>query len=213
VGDVFKKTFGFLFQKPILLWGLSVLFTLMSALAVLFGFFPLIWLPIILVLQLGMANIFLCGYRGQVINAKQLFEGFSSKFFRNAGGMGWRSLWLLIWGLIPFAGAIIAIVKFYSYRFVPYIMLTNPDIHATDALKKSMAQTKGYKGKMFLTDLVVYGSIVVATIIFIFILMIPFIGVVLFAIYIIVLVALLPLVAGTLEAVYYDKISKENPIE
>jgi len=185
----------------------------MTTLAVMFTIFPLIWLPIVLVLQLGMANIFLCGYRGMTINSKQLFEGFSGKFFRNAGGMGWRSLWLLIWALIPIAGVIICIVKFYSYRFVPYIMLTNPDIHATDALKKSMAQTNGYKGKMFLTDLAIYAAIVVATVIFYFIMMIPVIGPVLFVIYAIVLVALLPLVAGTLEAVYYDKISKENPIE
>jgi len=181
----------------------------MTALAVMFGIFPLIWLPIILVLQLGMANIFLSGYRGLPIDAKQLFEGFSGKFFRNAGGMGWRSLWLLIWGFVPIVG----IIKFYSYRFVPYIMLTHPDIHATDALKMSMAQTKGYKGKMFLTDLVIYAAIFVASLIFFFIRLIPFIGIVLFALYIIVLIALLPLIVGTVEAVYYDKISKENPIE
>jgi len=185
----------------------------MTSLAALFGILPLIWLPIILVLQLGMANIFLCGYRGLPINAKQLFEGFSGKFFRNAGGMGWRGLWLLIWFLVPIAGPFIAVVKFYSYRFVPYIMLTNPDIHATDALKMSMAQTKGYKGKMFLTDLVIIAAVFVATLIFFFIRMIPFIGIVLLAIYMAVLIAFLPLIEGTLEAVYYDKISKENPVE
>jgi len=186
----------------------------MGLLAVVFGVFPLIWLPIVLVLELGMANIFLSGYRGNPISSTQLFEGFTNnKFMRNAGGMGWRTLWLLIWGLIPVAGAFIAIVKFYSYRFVPYIMLTQPDIQATEALKKSMIQTNGYKGKMFLADLLVMLAVIITTLIFVFIMRIPYIGIVLFVIYYILLVALLPLIIGTLEAVYYDKISKDNPID
>jgi len=185
----------------------------MSFLAVIFGVFPLIWLPITLVLQLGMANIFLSGYRGKAISSTQLFEGFSKNFFRNAGGMGWRSLWLLIWALIPLAGVVLAVIKYYSYRFVPYIMLSEPDLPATEVLKKSISQTNGYKGKMFLADLIVGAAIVVTTIIFYFIMLIPVIGIVLFAIYYIILIALLPLVLGTLEAVYYDKISAENPLD
>ena len=212
LADVYTKSFGFLSKKPILLWGLSLLFTLMTTLAMVFGVFPIIWLPIVLVLELGMVNVFLCGYRGRDISAMQLFEGFGSKFFRNAGGMGWRVLWLLIWGLIPIVGIIMAIVKFYSYRFVPYIMLAEPDITATEALKKSMIQTDGYKGKMFLADFLIGLAVAILTIIFFFVLRIPFIGFVLTAIYYIILVALLPLVIGTLEAVYYDKISKEKPV-
>ena len=159
-----------------------------------------------------MANIFLRGYRGQEISSTLMFEGFSKKFGRNAGGMGWRILWLLIWALIPIAGIIIAYVKFYSYRFVPYIMLTEPDIQATEALKKSMVQTNGYKGKMFVADLLICLGVIAATVIFYFITMIPLIGWVLFGIYYILLIALLPLLMGTLEAVYYDKVSQENPL-
>jgi len=185
----------------------------MTSLAVMFGIVPIVWLPIVLVLELGMANIFLCGYRGMKISSTQLFEGFSTKFTRNAGGMGWRSLWLLIWGMIPVAGIFICIVKFYSYRFVPYIMLADPEIQATDALKKSIIQTKGYKGKMFLADLLIGVSVVVLTVIFFFILRIPYLGIFLTAIYVILLIVLLPLLMGTLEAVYYDKVSKENPVQ
>jgi len=212
LGEVYSNAFGFLFKKPIHLWGLSVLCSLLTILAVLFGFLPIIWLPVVLVLELGMANIFLRGYRGHTISSALLFEGFSKKFARNAGGMGWRMLWLLIWALIPIAGIVIAVVKFYSYRFVPYIMLTEPDIQATEALKKSIAQTKGYKGKMFLADFLIGLAVGVATGIFALIALIPFIGIVLFVIYYILLVALLPLLIGILEAIYYDKISKENPI-
>jgi len=200
-----------------LLWGLSILCAIMIALAVLFGILPLIWVPIVLVLQLGMVNIFLCGYRGQEISAMQLFEGFGNgKFIRNAGGMGWRSLWLLIWLLVPVAGPILFYVKFYSYRFVPYIMLSEPDIHATEALKKSIAQTNGYKGKMFLVDLVVGAAIVVSMLVLILLAQIPFIGILFYliaALLYIAIMALLPLFLGILEAVYYEKISKENPVD
>jgi len=195
-----------------------MLFTLLTLLAMLLGVVPLIWLPIVLVLELGMANIFLSGYRGKEISSKQLFEGFNKSFFRNAGGMGWRALWLLMWALIPIAGFFIAIVKYYSYRFVPYIMLENPEMSATEALKKSMDQTNGYKGKMFLADLIIAGAVTVLTVIFTLVMMIPIpivriVGTVLFVIYYLVLIALLPLIVGTLEAVYYDKVSTENPLK
>jgi len=178
-----------------------------------FGVIPLIWLPVLLVLELGMANIFLSGYRGKEISSAQLFEGFSNKFARNAGGMAWKSLWVLIWFLIPFAGIVLAIIKYYSYRFVPYIMLENPEITATEALKKSMRQTQGYKGKMFLADFLIILAIFVLSIIFALIAMIPFIGMFFFAIFTLVLAAFAPLVIGTLGAVYYDKITRENPVD
>ena len=210
LSDVYSKSFGFLFKKPILLWGLSLLCTLMTFLAIVFGVMPIVWLPIVLVLELGMANIFLRGYRGQEISSTQLFEGFNKKFFRNAGGMGWKSLWVLIWALIPIAGIFIAISKFYSYRFVPYIMLSEPDISATEALKKSIAQTKGHRGKMFVADLLIILAFLVLTAIIFFAMRIPFLGTALFVIYYLFSIAFLPLIAGTLSAVYYDKITKEN---
>jgi len=184
----------------------------MTFLAIIFGVFPLVWLPIVLVLQLGMINIFRSGYRGMQISAAQLFEGFNNgKFMRNAGGMGWKSLWLLIWGLVPIVG----IIKYYSYRFVPYIMLAEPDISATDALKKSIAQTNGFKGKMFLTDFIIGAAIFVVAFVFGLLTMIPLVGPVFGVIgvlcYIVVMI-FLPLFFGILEAVYYEKISKENPL-
>jgi len=216
VGDVFSKSFGFLFKKPVLLWGLSLLCSLMAGLAIIFGIVPLVWLPVLFVLQVGMANIFLCGYRGQEISSNQLFEGFGKgKFVRNAAGMGWRYLWTLIWGLVPIMGY----VKFYAYRFVPYIMITNPDISANEALRKSMRQTNGYKGKMFLTDLIIYAALagvvlVFALLIYLFSQLHYIIGGLFILIGVLVYIAvtmLLPLFLGTIEAVYYDKISKKNP--
>ncbi|MCL2170169.1 MAG: zinc-ribbon domain-containing protein [Defluviitaleaceae bacterium] len=213
VSDVFSKAFGFLFNKPLLLWGLSLLGSLLALLAIVFSVLPIIWFPILLVLQLGLVNIFLCGYRGQNINSNQLFEGFKKgKFLRNAGGMGWMSLWVCIWAMIPFVGIVISIIKYYSYRFVPYILLSDPDISATDALKKSMVQTSGYRGKMFLVDIIVWGVYIILTIIFSLIMRIPYIGPILFWLYSIAAIALMPLLVGIIEAVVYDKVSKERPM-
>ena len=174
-------------------------------------FVPIVYVAVALVLELGMASIYLNGYRGKDVSATQLFEGFSKKFFRNAGGMGWRTLWIIIWAMIPIAGIVMAYIKSYAYRFVPYIMLSEPDITATEALKKSMAQTNGYKGKMFLADLLIILGVIVLSIIFGLISMIPYLGMLLLALYMIVLVALLPLLMGILSAAYYDKIITDNP--
>jgi len=188
----------------------------MTLLAMLFGIFPLIWLPIVLVLQLGMINIFLSAYRGMQVSSTQLFEGFrDGKFLRNAGGMGWKYLWLLIWLLVPIAGPILFYIKFYAYRFVPYIMLAEPDILATEALKKSIAQTDGYKGKMFLTEFIIGAAIFAVALVFGLLMLIPYIKYLFMLIggliYIVVM-ALAPLFMGILDAVFYDKISKEKPL-
>jgi uncharacterized membrane protein len=246
IGEVYSRSFQYLFKKPILLWGLSLMYSLLTVLAVTVGFMtPFLWIPVVLVLQLGMASIYLNGLRGNAVNSKQLFDGFNKKFFRNAGGMGWMTLWTVIWTLPIFLGILIiavgaatgaisgssatiaitvilgvliilaslvfAVIKSYAYRFVPYIMLNEPDIHATDALKKSMRLTKGYKGKMFGADIIISAGLTVASIVFYFIGMIPVLGVILNIIYYLLVVAVLPLIMGILAAAYYDKVVTDNP--
>jgi len=212
VGDILSKSFLFLLKKPFQLWGLSLLYGIISMLAsLLSGGLPIVGIAINLVLALGMTSIFLNGYRGNQVSSTQLFEGFNKKFFRNAGGMAWRSLWIFIWGLVPFVGFICAIVKSYSYRFVPYIMLNEPDIIATEALKKSMVQTNGYKGKMFLTDLLIGVAIFVVTLVLLILCLIPivrgFFATILF-LFILVAVLFLPLLKGIISAAFYEEITK-----
>ena len=214
VAEIFAKTFSFLSRKPFLLWGLSLLFMLLSYLAIAFSaFIPIIFLPIIFVLTLGMASIFLNGYRGQEVSSADLFSGFNAKFVRNAGGMGWMYLWILIWALIPIAGIVFAIIKVYSYRFVPYILITDPDIKATDALKKSMQQTKGFRLKMFGADLAVYGCLFGAFLILHLLSLIPYLGylfAVILVLFWIVSIAVLPLILGIMHAAFYDEITKQE---
>jgi uncharacterized membrane protein len=213
IAEVYSRSFQFLFKKPVLLWGLSLMYTLLTTLAVMVGFMtPFLWVPVTLVLQLGMASIYLNGLRGNAISSKQMFDGFNKKFFRNAGGMGWKSLWTFIWFMIPIAGWFVFYpMKFYAYRFVPYIMLGEPDIHATDALKKSMRLTKGYKGMMFLADLIIAAGFILLSVIFGQLARLGGFGVFLVFLYTLAVIALLPLLLGTLGAAYYDKVVTDNP--
>ncbi len=150
----YKKALEVLTKKPFTLWGLSLMSGLLTIIAnLVLGVIPALAVAVVYLLTCGMAKIYLDGLEEKSVCSDQLFAAFNKNCFRIAGAMAWRTLWVIIWALIPIAGPIIAIVKSYSYRFVPYILVTNPDIKATEALKLSMKLTNGKKGQMFLADL------------------------------------------------------------
>lgn len=207
IGVVYSRSFGMLSKKPILLWGLSLMSTLLTTLASIFGVLPIISLPIKFALEVGMASVYLDAVRGKKVNSDQLFSGFKT-FFRVAGGMGWMYLWILIWGLVPIAGIVLAVIKMYSYRFVPYILINDPEISATEALRVSMRMTNGFKGRMFGADVLIGAIVAVALIIFGLLAGLGAFFVFLLLILILVVIAVLPLVQGTISATFYDEIEK-----
>jgi hypothetical protein len=206
--DLIQKALVVLKQKPIRLWGVSLLCQLLVALAAVFGMLPIISIPIGLVLNAGMAAVYLAGYRGQEVNADSLFAGFK-RFFQVAGGMGWMALWILIWGLIPIVGPVFAVIKMYSYRFVPYIVIQNPDISATEALRLSMQKAEGFKGRMFLADFIVCLCCAGALLVLGGLSLIPYVGVVFMVISVLVSIFLslvVPLLTGLIGAACYEEI-------
>ena len=212
IGEIFSKVFSVLGKKPFLLWGLSLLYVLLCSLAVVLGFLPIISIPLILVLNVGMTAVFLDGYRGKSIGSEQLFVGFKN-FKHFCGGMAWAALWVFIWGLIPIVGIVFAVIKAYSYRFIPYILLSDVEISPADAMRKSIEQTKGYRGRMFGADILITGGILVATLLFYALSCIPYMGIIFSIIYlllIIVVAAFAPLLFGTMQAAFYDEISRKN---
>lgn len=196
-------------KKPFRLWGMSLLSGLLIALASIFGVLPIISIPITLVLQLGMAAVFLAGYRGKDFNSDDLFKGFKD-FGRCAGGMAWMTLWIFIWALIPIAGPVFAIIKMYSYRFTPYILAEDKSVTATEALRRSMKMTQGYKGKMFGAEILVYLIFFAACLVLGLLSLIPYAGI-LFSIVLvivgIVFAAVAPLVYGLIRAAFYDEVA------
>lgn len=152
---IYKRALDVLRQKPLALWGISLLYVFLCAAAfALFGAIPGLALAIILLLNTAMTMIFLNGYRGGDVAALQLFDCFkdAATVKRVLGGMAWMHLWAFLWCLIPFAGPILYIIRLYEYRLTPYILVTEPEIRATEAMKVSSQRTNGWKGKMFCAD-------------------------------------------------------------
>ncbi len=208
-----------LFSKPILLWGLSLLGVILKFCAKILCSIPAIFgLSVSETLSAGMDCVFLDAYNGKNVNSKQIFAGFSSgkSFFRVAGGMLWKSLWLIIWGLllvIPPVGIGVLIYKGLSYSFTPYILLKKQDLSPLDALKRSMQLTKGYKGKIFVTYLLVAAAFLLIALISFLFGLIPYVGPVITVLISIVVAVLSPLFLGVLRAAMFTEVLRLEKVE
>ena len=72
-----------------------------------------------------------------------------------------NTLWFLLL-IIP------GIVKYYSYRMVPYILADNPNIGGKRAIELSNKMTKGHKFAMFILDLSFIGWYLLGLLVFVF---------------------------------------------
>ncbi len=206
--DSYKRAFGVLAKKPFVLWGLSLMSALLVIVAtVMFGLIPGVGIAISYLLVCGMSKIYLDGLMGKAVYSDQLFVGFSKNCFRIIGAMAWKDLWILIWALIPIAGPIIAVVKSYSYCFVPYIIVTYPNVKATEALRISKKLTNGLKTQMFLADLCIAAIAFGVFFILGLLAIIPILGILfglaLFVLYILV-IAVAPVFAGLYKAYFFE---------
>ena len=210
--EIYRRVLAIIKTKPLLLWGISLMFSLLTVVAFFLILIPIIYLPVVATLQVGMISVFLAGYRGKEISTAMLFSGFND-FKRIAGGMLWMWLWLLIWAMIPLAGIVLVIIKGFAYIFVPYILLTQPDVSATEALKRSVEMTRGYKGKLFGAYVLTYVIVWACFLILYLLGLIPFVGIVFLIISVIfalVCVAFLPLFIGLIGAAFFDEIESAN---
>ena len=198
-------------MKPLLLWGIRLLAGLLVWLAAI-GFWavPAAAFALNLVLSGSVALIFLRAYQGTFPEVCDLFSPFRLEQLPHlVGGMAWMSLWVFLWTLIPVAGLVLGPVKLYTYRLTPYILMTRPDVKATEAIQVSARETKGYRGKMFLADLLIYGSWALVLLLLLGLAQIRFLHVpfcVLLALAAVLGAALTPLVAGLAQAGFYDEI-------
>ena len=208
VFDIYGKAFGCLAKKPIRLWGLSLLYmVIVSMVSSLGAFVPIITLPITLILSLGFTGVLQDGYHGLDVRSEQLFQGFKKdEVVRNGAGMCWQSLWNMIWSLVP----IMNIIKYYSYCFVPYILLTAKEITATEALRKSMRMTKGYKGTMFLADFLIIIGFFLVLLVLGLLTRIPYLGI-LFGIILVLLyiaaILFLPVFCGLVRTAFFNEVN------
>jgi len=95
---------------------------------------------------LGFSGLFLKRIRGEEVSVKNIFDGFGN-FFKSFLLCLFYVIFTMLWSLLLIVPGII---KALGYSMAYYIMYDNPDIKPLEALKKSQAMMKGYKGKFFM---------------------------------------------------------------
>lgn len=206
VALIYRSALNTLKEKPVRLWGISLLSSLITILILAFGILPIITIPVTLTLSAGMSVIYLNGFKGREVSSEQLFAGFKN-FAHVAGGMCWKKLWILIWALVPIAGIVFAVIKSLSYAFVPYILIERPEISATEALKYSMKKTNGLKLKMFIAWILPIAAVALVSLALSLLGLIPFVGIafqVIRVIFTICYSAVMPLFLGLILAGFYN---------
>ena len=76
--------------------------------------------------------------------------GFDRGYGRVVKGMFLKDLFLIFWTLLFI---IPGIIKSFSYRMVPYILVDQPELTATQAITRSRQMMKGNKWRAFVLDL------------------------------------------------------------
>ena len=102
------------------------------------------------VLMFGVYSFFLIMARGGEVKIDTMFTDTFANFLKKWGAMLLTALYTWLWGLLFI---IPGIVKSYAYAMTNYIMLDNPEMSVTDAIKESQKMMKGYKWKLFCLDL------------------------------------------------------------
>jgi len=107
-----------------------------------------------IVLAVNLNGFYVKIYYGQQAKATEPFSVIAVNFGRKLGGMLWMSLWIYLWTLVGiFTLFIPTILKTLSYSMTPYILASNPNVSATNALSLSIRMTKGHRGKIFVMHL------------------------------------------------------------
>ena len=207
--NAYKKALAVIMKKPLRLWGLSLMSGILVTITYLIcGLIPALSIAVCYIITSGMAKVYLDGLKGEEVESEQLFYGFANKPVRVAGALAWRDLWLIIWCLVPIVGWIIAIVKAYQYRFVHYIVMTRPEVTATEALKLSMKLTEGKKLDMFLADLCYGVGILVVLFILVILSAIPYIGILFMLVLFLALILIFAfsgIFTGLYQAAFYEE--------
>lgn len=211
---IYKRAFAVLMKKPLKLWGISLLGALLtSVLGSLCGVaIPALAIAVGMLLSTAMTVIFLKGYRGEEVEVTDLFACFKDwqTIKRVVLGMSWMALWIFLWALIPIVGPIFALIRMYEYRLTPYILIFEPEVPITEAIKISSQKTKGYKLQMWLADFVFVLVIFAANIVLTILCLIPVLGILIALAMMLAnlaVIALAPLFVGLVQAAFYEEIT------
>ena len=216
---IYGRAFKTLMGKPLMLWGISLLGSLLTYAAIALCGIPILGLCVAVLFEVSLAVIFLKGYRKEEVHPADLFETFKDwkTAKRVLTGMGWSYLWIFVWSIIPCAGWVLGLIKKCEYSLVPYILVKDPELNAIEAKDRSTELTKGYKWQIFLADILVYAFIFLFNVI-----VVGLLGVLLARFYVgylfivtgvlvdVVVAVLLPLFKGIVSAAFYEEITAKK---
>lgn len=101
-------------------------------------------------IEVGKSRFFIKGLKGDT-SIRNLVSTFNSEeYFPIVISMFLRNLYIFLW---TFLLIIPGIVKYYEYRFVPYILAEKNNLSPNEVIKKSREITSGHKMGMFILDL------------------------------------------------------------
>ena len=216
VMKIYERAFKVLLKKPLKLWAISLLFSVLTGVLVgLCGFaIPVLGIAVAMLMGTSMLMIFLNGYRGEDVKVVDLFSCFKdwATIKRVVLGLAWMALWIFLWSLIPIVGPIFALVRSYEYRLTPYILVTEPEVSITEAIQISKKRTEGYKLQMWLADIAWVVALFVAFIVLGLFSAIPVLGTLFALALVIIYLAVLlfgTLFVGLVRAAFYEEINKE----
>lgn len=114
-------------------------------------------------IEVGGQNYFLKASQGES-SLNNLMCGFTSgRWINIVRTMFLKSLFTFLWTLLLI---IPGIVKYYSYRMVPFILAENPSIDSMEALELSKSMTNGQKLEMLFMDISFVGWFILASLLF-----------------------------------------------
>jgi len=212
--SIYERAFQVILKKPLKLWGITLLGSLMvGAISSALSFVPLASVAVSCVFGPAMVMIYLRGYRGENVEIDDLFVTCRDWEIlkRVLGGMAWMYLWIFLWSLIPIVGIYFGIVRAYEYRLTPYILMQEPSVGVTDAIKVSAERTRGHKMTMFLADFV-YGLVLAGALLVVCLFVIvPLLGILVVAAAFFAVALIAPLFGGLVQAVVYEDIMGTAP--
>lgn len=111
--------------------------------------------PILVGLKITFLNLVKFSDQPQI---SSLFLGFNN-LANSLGTVLWMQLWTWLWSLLFI---IPGIIKSLAYSQTLYILVDNPNVRPTEALKISMRMTNGYKADIFVMYLSFIGWAILA---------------------------------------------------
>lgn len=114
-------------------------------------------------IEVGGQKYFLQARNGESTINHVTYGFTSGKWLNIIRTMFLRSVFTYLWALLL---VIPGIIKYYSYRLVPYILAENPDIDSFEAIALSKEMTRGQKMDMFVMDLSFIGWFILGGLLF-----------------------------------------------